>query len=872
MSEGKLSPGMEQYKEIKKNYRDCILLYRLGDFYEMFYEDAIIASRELDLILTSKNTGKEIDKAPMCGVPYHAIQSYIARLISAGHKVAICEQLTQPSKGNKLVKRDVVRVITPGTVIDDEMLEGQKNNYLLSIFKMGEKVGVSYVDISTGQFDVSLFESKIEQELGDLVARINPSEVIGNEEAGKFYNNLPILRLGGVKRLNPYYEWAFGLTRATDNLKKQFGDNFENVYDLKNKNLIICSAGALLEYLTETQKRSLTNINKIRLVRNSNYMTIDLSTRRNLEIVDTNRDRKKYGSILWVLDKTKTSMGARNLRRMIDEPLQDAKVINERLDGVEELVKKLVLRERLSSLLSNVYDIERIAGKIAYGNVNPKDLLTLKVSLMQLPNIKSELSGAQSKFLSKCRDEIIDVSDVAALIDKAIDENASSVMKDGGYIKKGFNSELDDYRNAKELGKSWIESLEEKEIEQTDIKTLKIRYNKVFGYYIEISKGQVDKVPLRYTRKQTTVNSERYITEELKEIEDKVLGSEEKALTLESELYSELKKILLTYIQSFQTIATSLAKLDAILSLAIVAVKNNYCKPKIGSQIKQLKIIDGRHPVVEQFIDSGSFVSNDTLLDEQENRVMIITGPNMAGKSTYMRQVAIIALLAHIGSFVPAREASIPIIDRIFTRVGASDDLAFGQSTFMVEMSEVATILANATNDSLIVLDEIGRGTSTFDGLSIAWSVVEYIAGRTKAKTLFATHYHELTELEGVMEGVKNFKISVQEIDDHIVFLRKIVRGGANRSFGIEVARLAGVPSEVTLRAKEIAQNLEQTNQKLDANIFKERKQRAEENTKLALSILSIIKDIDINRVSPMYAFEIINDLVNKVKENKDEN
>lgn len=871
MSEEKLSPGMEQYKKIKKKYEDCILLYRMGDFYEMFFQDAITASRELDLILTAKNTGKDMDKAPMCGVPYHAIQSYIARLIANGHKVAVCEQLTEPTKGSKIVERDVVRIITPGTVIDDEMLEGQKNNYLLSVFKNGEKIGISYVDITTGQFDVALYEENLEQEVSDLIARINPSEVIGNEEAAKFYNSLAIFKLGGVKRLNAYYEWAFGLSRATDNLKTQFGDNFENVYDLKNKNHIICSAGALIEYLTETQKRAMSNINQIRLIRNQNYMTIDLNTRRNLEIVDSNRERRKFGSILWVLDKTKTSMGARCLRRMIDEPLQNSKVINERLDGVEELVKKLVLRDKLTKILSNIYDIERITGKIAYGNVNPKDLLTLKLSLQALPLIKEELSVTTSEYLKNCREELIDVKDITNLIDKAIDDNASSMMKDGGFIKKGFNQELDEYRDAKTLGDKWIKELEEKEIAQTDIKTLKVKYNKVFGFYIEVSRGQIDKVPLRYVRKQTTVNSERYITEELKAIEEKVLGAEEKALALESELFAELKRILTRYIKTFQTISLSIAKLDAILSLANVAVKNNFCKPKINGSVSQLKITNGRHPVVEQFIDNGTFVANDTLLDDDENRVMIITGPNMAGKSTYMRQVAIIVLLAHIGSFVPASEAIIPITDRIFTRVGASDDLAFGQSTFMVEMSEVATILANATKKSLIVLDEIGRGTSTFDGLSIAWSVIEYIAGKTKAKTLFATHYHELTELEGVLPGVKNFKISVQEIDDHIVFLRKIVRGGANKSFGIEVARLAGVPKEVTIRAKEISDNLEKTNQKLDTAIFKERKEKAEDNTKLALSILNIIKDIDINRISPMHAFEIINDLVDKVRE-KNEN
>lgn len=866
MSEIKLSPGMEQYKQIKDQYKDCILLYRLGDFYEMFYEDAVIASRELDLILTGKSTGKDTGKAPMCGVPYHAIKNYIAKLVANGHKVAICEQLSAASGKSKVFARDVVRVITPGTVIDEEMLEGQKNNYLLSVFKSGNKIGASYSDISTGLFEVIEIKENLQQEMSDLTARINPAEVIGNEEAKEFYNSLPIMNLGGTIKLRTYYEWAYGLTRADDNLKRQFGQNYENVFDLKGKNVVVCSSGALIEYLTETQKRGLSSINKIRLVKNQNYMTIDLNTRRNLEIVESNRERKKFGSILWAIDKTKTSMGARLLRKMIDEPLQNPKEINERLDGVEELVKKLVAREKLSMILGGVFDIERLAGKIAYGNVNPKDLVTLKQSLYKVPEIKSAIENLNSPYISKCRDGLVDLSDVAKLIDEAIDEDASSVMKDGGYIKTGFNKELDEYRSAKALGTKWKDELEKKEIEETGIKTLKINYNKVFGYYIEVSKGQVDKVPLRYQRKQTTVNSERYITQELKDIEDKVIGSEEKALVLENELFGEIKNLLLRYIEAFQMISSSIAKLDAILSLAIVAATNNYCKPKIGGNTRALKIIDGRHVVVEQFIGSGSFVANDTLLDENENRTMIITGPNMAGKSTYMRQVAIIALLAHIGSFVPAREAEVPIIDRIFTRVGASDDLAFGQSTFMVEMSEVAQILANATEKSLVVLDEIGRGTSTFDGLSIAWAVVEYISLNIKPKTLFATHYHELTDLEGVIEGVKNYKVTVQERDDDVIFLRKIIRGGANKSFGIEVARLAGVAKPVLERAKEISLSLEEYNQRVDTSVFKERREKADENTKLALSILSILKDIDINRISPMHAFDLLGDLLEKIK------
>ena len=861
-----ISPAMKQYLLIKEKYKDCILMYRMGDFYEMFFEDAVTASKELDLILTGKFCGLE-EKAPMCGVPHHAVQNYIAKLISAGYKVAICEQLNQPGKGIKMLDRDVVRVITPGTLIDDEMLEGQRNNYLLCLYKDNEKIGISYVDISTGELEVIEINENYTQEVSDIIARIMPSEVIGNEEAELFFNNLPIIKLGNANKLKSYYEWAFTKTRAIDNLQKQFGSNFETVYDIKGKPSIICSLGGLLEYLLETQKRCLSNINKIKLVRNNNYMTIDLNTRRNLEIVDTNRDRKKYGSILWVLDKTKTSMGARFLRKMIDEPLQNSKDINLRLDAVEEFVKKIILRDRLGEILNNIFDIERLSGKIAYGNVTPKDLISLKLSLNHIPEIKNELTNVNSILLKECNEDLLDVSDITSLIDNAIDEDAPTLLKDGGFIKRGFNNELDEYRDARRLGQKWIDELQQKEIEETGIKNLKIGYNKVFGYFIEVNKSQIERVPIRYQRKQTVANNERYITEDLKVIEDKVLGAEEKALQLENEIFSQIKNVLVKYVQSFQTIANALARIDALLSLSVVAVKNNYVKPVINNNIKQLKIVDGRHPVVEQFMSSGEFVTNDTLLDEKDNKIMIITGPNMAGKSTYMRQVAIITLMSHIGSFVPAKEAYIPITDRIFTRVGASDDLAFGQSTFMVEMSEVAQILANATDKSLIVLDEIGRGTSTFDGLSIAWAVVEYLANNFKAKTLFATHYHELTELEGVLNGVKNYKISVKEIDDNVVFLRKIVRGGANKSFGIEVARLAGVPNDVLNRAKEISKNLEKVNQKLDLDIFKENKPRAEENTKLAMSILSSLKDIDMNRISPMHAFDLLNDFVSKAKE-----
>ena len=864
----KYSQGMRQYIRTKEKYDDCIVLNRMGDFYEMFFEDAEIASRELDLVLTGKSCGQEVPRAPMCGVPYHAAELYIAKLVANGHKVAICEQLSTPVPG-KMVERDVVRVITPGTVVEQEMLESNKNNYLLSVYKKGNAISVAYVDVSTGELCACRLGENAEGQMSDLIARISPAEVIGNEEAKDFYNNLQIMRLGGLAQLSVYYDWAFSKSASYEVLTEHFGDNFDNVFEIKNKQGIVSCLGGMFAYIKETQKRDLGHIQKIKLIKNENYMTIDLNTRRNLEIVETNKDRKKYGSILWVLDKTKTSMGARYLRSMVDQPLQNSREINSRLDGVEELTKKIILRDRLSQLLSDVYDIERLSSRIAYGNINPKDLISLKKSLLHMPQLKEELKVVQSPILKEIDKEILDVSPITDLIENAIDENASALLRDGGFIKKGFNKQLDIYRSAKEEGNIWLTKLEQKEQEATGIKGLKISFNKVFGYFIEVNRKELSKVPLRYQRKQTVANNERYITPDLKEIEEQILGSEEKAQKLEVELLGEIRRILNRYVSSIQQVAGAVAKLDALLSLAVVAVKNGYCKPNVSSTNKQLRIIDGRHPVVEQFMTSGQFVPNDAILDDDKNRVMIITGPNMAGKSTYMRQVAVIAFLAHIGSFVPAKEAQIPIIDRIFTRVGASDDLAFGQSTFMVEMSEVAQILANATDKSLVVLDEIGRGTSTFDGLSIAWSVVEHISNHYKSKTLFATHYHELTELEGVLDGVKNYKIAVKELDDNVVFLRKIVRGGANKSFGIEVARLAGLPTEVLDRAKEISINLEAVNQKLDLSIFKEKKEQAKENTKLALSILNELKDVDINRVSPMTAFELLNDFVQKAKEEK---
>ena len=851
------TPMFDHYSIIKEQYKDCIVFYRLGDFYEMFSDDAELASGLLELTLTSRAGEK------MCGVPYHAAETYIAKLINLGYKVAICEQLTEAEQG-KRVERDVVRVITPGTVTEESILEETRNNYIMCIYIEDGKLGVCYSDITTGEFKCQDFEDEIETNLTDVLSRVMPKEVIGNETAGEIYNNLAILRTGSLPKFSQYYNWAFGGERCDKNLKKQFGENYEKVFEIGKKTLRI-SAGALIEYLNETQKRLMKNINKIEIVRKDNFMILDINTRRNLELTESARERKKYGSLLWLLDKTKTSMGGRNMRKIFDEPLLSSKQINERLDCVEEVYKKILLRDRLSEELSQISDIERLSGKIAYGSISPKEMISLKKSLMVLPRIKEILSGATK--LSKFEDGIREFGRIVELIENAIVDDPPTNLKDGGYIKRGFNGELDKLRSMKNDAEGWKDDLEKREREATGIASLKINYNRVFGYYIEVNKKDSDKVPLYYERKQTVSNNERYITEDLKHLERQILSASEDSIKLESRIYSAIKEALIDQIQALQITARTIAEVDCILSLGLSAVKHNLVKPTINSSVKDIKIVGGRHPVVEAFMKSNTFISNDTYLDSGNDRIMVITGPNMAGKSTFMRQVALITFMAHIGSFVPATSAEICLTDRIFTRVGASDDLTFGQSTFMVEMSEVANILANATSKSLIILDEIGRGTSTFDGLSIAWAVVEHISKKGLGKTLFATHYHELTELEGVLDGVKNYKVLVKELDDKVVFLHKIVRGGANKSFGIEVARLAGVPKEVLDRAKEISKNLESVNKKLDLNIFKENKQKAEDNSKLAQSVLAIVKDIDINRISPMAAFDILADLVNKTKQ-----
>lgn len=855
-----LSPMMQQYVLTKEKYKDAILLYRLGDFYEMFFEDAVTASKELDLTLTGKMCGLD-ERAPMCGIPYHALDGYLAKLIEKGYKVAICEQLTEPKKGVKLVERDVVRVITPGTLIDSNLLDDKKNNYILSACLDGGIVGVAYTDISTGI--IYLAEQNLNQ-FNDLLVRVRPSEIICNKNLAEIADKLLATKLQIIPNFQVRAFENFDFDECYKTLTNQIDK--KELIGLTDKKQTIISAGILINYLLETQKRSLSHINTISYIQDSEFMAIDSNTRRNLELTETIKDRKKRGSLLWLLDKTQTSMGSRCLRTYIEQPLYDEKLINQRLNGVEELVKNIVVRDALTSLLGSVYDIERLCGKVSYNNLTPKDTIALKNSLSVLPEIKEKLSGFKSTILKNIAKDIYDYSSIYNMLDSAIVENPPYVLKDGGFIKKGYSKELDDICNISTVGKTWLATLEADEREKTGIKNLKIGYNSVFGYYIEVSKGQVDQVPYRYQRKQTIANAERYITDELKEMENKILHAEEQKITLEIKLFNEIREVLLENVSAMQKTARQIAVLDALLSLAIVACEKNYCKPQVSSSINSIEIVNGRHPVVEALLKNEDFIPNDTFLNNTDSRTMIITGPNMAGKSTYMRQVALITLMAHIGSFVPAQKANIALTDKIFTRVGASDDLAFGQSTFMVEMSEVSNILKQATNNSLIVLDEVGRGTSTFDGLSIAWSVMEYLSKTLKAKTLFATHYHELTELEGLLDGVKNYRINVKEFNDTIIFLRKIVRGGANKSFGIEVAKLAGLPENVINRAKEILHTLEENEINKNSSLTQlNETTETKKYQKAVMEVGNILKDVNVETLTPLNAFDLILQLKEKL-------
>ena len=855
-----LSTMMQHYLSVKEQYNDCIIFYRLGDFYEMFFEDAVKASAMLDLTLTGRECGDN-KRAPMCGVPFHAADTYIAKLVAQGEKVAICEQLSEPKPGKELVKRDVVKIVTAGTIINNELIDDKLNNFLGSVYIKENKIAFAWVDITTGEFFVrNFFGENAMGELLDTLVRISPVEIISNKDASDIFLDSPLVKHGVLPKFNQFIESEFNLNNARLTLEKQLKTLTLQPFNIEDSEECICASGSLVSYLKETQRHALYNLNSIKRENVEELMMLDINAIRNLELVKTLRDGKRYGSLLWLLDKTKTSMGARKLQNWILSPLNDVSKINYRLDAVESLYVNTLIRHSLLDLLSAVRDVGRITGKISNGNLMPKDCVALRKSLEVLPNIKFQLSGINSKFILDIVDSIADFSSTVKYLNDAIVNEPPVTMKDGGYIKAGYSQELDELRNYSQNSKSCIAEIENREKDRTGIKNLKISYNRVFGYFIEITNSFKDKVPYDYQRKQTLSNSERYVTDELKELEIKILSSDERSLKLEAEIFNEIKSHLLSRIIELKDAADALSNLDAILSLAVVAKDNGYVKPTIVSANEKLNLVDSRHPVVEA-ISKQRFVPNDCLLDNSENRMMILTGPNMAGKSTYMRQVALITLMAHIGSFVPAKIAEIPLTDKIFTRIGASDNLISDQSTFMVEMTEVANIINNATRNSLIILDEIGRGTSTYDGLSIAWSVVEYVVNNIKAKTMFATHYHELTELEGKIEGVKNYKITVKEFQGSIVFMRKIMRGGANKSFGVEVAELAGVSTSITERAKAILKDLENNSaKKSDRDIDTvEMKSNLTETER-------IINDIDINNLSPMQAFNIVADLQEKVK------
>ncbi|MBO7527801.1 MAG: DNA mismatch repair protein MutS, partial [Clostridia bacterium] len=818
-----------------------------------------------DLTLTSKSSGDN-SKAPMCGIPYHAVETYINKLIALGYKIAICEQMQQAGKGVKLVRRDVVRVITPGTVIDEGTIEENRNNYIVSIFQQDKTAGVSYCEITTGEFGIAQFDGDYIGELNDFLVRISPSEIICHKEAD-LDDLIPCVKSGMMPKFLDYDPYKFSKTFSTEIMEKYFGIQFESIYELKNKKEAQFSAGALLGYLEETQKRVLSHINRIKVENQNDFMHLDVNTRRNLEIIETLKDRRKKGALLSVIDKTKTAMGARLIKKWIQEPLCNEKEINLRLDAVEELVKKLIFRDSLRDTLNGFSDIERICGRIAYGNFTPKDADLLRKSLSYIPNLKQTLSNFETEKLKTFCNSLPNFEGITSLLFNAFRDDCPAILSNGNFIRDGFSKELDELRNAKTNNQEYISKLEQEERKASGISSLRIAYNRVIGYFIEIDTSLSGLVPLRYTRKQTVANKDRYITEELKNYQNLIESADEESLKLERMLFNQIREHLLKSCIDFQKSAKIIAELDCLLSFADVAVKNNYVKPKVSSRISHILIENGRHPVIEDINKKEQFIPNDTLLDCDKNKIMIITGPNMAGKSTYMRQVATITLLSHIGCFVPASRAEISLTDRIFTRVGASDDLTIGQSTFMVEMMEVANILKNATKKSLVVLDEIGRGTSTFDGLSIAWAVIEEISNNMQCKTMFSTHYHELTELEGLLPGIKNYKIAIKELNGKLVYLRKIQRGGANRSYGIEVAELAGVLPRVINRAKEISKELERND--LSRHIISSspiEQVEVENKSKNHNEIVSILSDIDVNKMTPLGAFDTLCDLVSKAK------
>ena len=881
MNTGTMTPMMKVYCETKEKYKDCILFYRLGDFYEMFFEDALIASKELEITLTGKDCGLE-ERAPMCGVPFHAVDGYLNKLVSKGYKVAICEQLEDPKQAKGLVKRDVIRVVTPGTNLDAQALDESRNNYLMCIICMEDRYGLSVADISTGEYLVTELDS--EKKLLDEINKFSPSEIICNHS---FYvSGVDIEDMKERLHISVFSldSWYFDDALCAQNLMEHFHVSSLSGLGLDAYSCGIIAAGALLQYLIETQKTSIANLTALTPYSISKYMVLDSSTRRNLELCETLREKNKRGSLLWVLDKTKTAMGARMLRRYLEQPLIEKEEIMQRLDAVEELKDNAITREELREYLNPVYDLERLISRISYQTANPRDLVAFKTSLSMLPHIKYIMKSLQSPLLVQLQEEMDELEDLFALVDTAIVDEPPISIRDGGFIKEGYHEEVDRLRHAKTEGKSWLAKLEAEEREKTGIKTMKVKYNKVFGYYLEVTNSYKDMVPDYYTRKQTLTNAERYITPELKELEETILGSEDKLTALEYDLYVEVRGKIADEILRIQKTAHAIAGVDVFASLALVAERGNYVKPSINEK-GVLDIKNGRHPVVEKMIPNDMFIANDTYLDNGKNRISIITGPNMAGKSTYMRQTALIVLMAQIGSFVPADAAKIGLVDRIFTRVGASDDLASGQSTFMVEMTEVANILRNATRNSLLILDEIGRGTSTFDGLSIAWAVVEYISNPKLlgAKTLFATHYHELTELEGKLPGVNNYCIAVKENGDDIVFLRKIIQGGADKSYGIQVAKLAGVPDMVIERAKELAEELTNADitvhvQGGDAEGQKARKAKTQKYDQVDMDQMSLfdtvsdsdvlkeLQELEVSTMTPLDALNTLYRLQNKLK------
>ena len=856
-----LSQMMQQYLEVKDKYKDALIFYRLGDFYEMFFDDAITASRELELTLTGRDCGLE-ERAPMCGVPYHAVDTYIARLLAKGYKVVICEQMTKPGEQKGLVVRQVVREVTPGTRIDSVMLDGNKNNYLLSAFLSEEgKAGLSWTDISTGEFQNVLIDSQLNLKINEILSRIAPSEIICNEAMKQRSKQLSLVKFGGICEFTQYDENAFKF----DNAFRKVGEVLKNAHSFDGKEECICSAGALLDYVEKTQKRTLKHIQSGEFDDEAQYMVIDSNARRTLELTMSSTG-KANGSLLKLIDRTSTSMGARLLKKWLEKPSLDCVEINRRLDAVESINNNVILRDETIGLMRGIFDLERIAGRASYGNISPKDCVQLGGSLTALKKAKEKFTLIDNELIREKTNAINDFSYLEKLLLSAIDDNPTAVIREGGVIRDGFDEQLDGYRQIKANAHSILDKIEAKEKNETGIKNLKIAYNRNFGYYIEVPKSQISLVPYSYVRRQTTVNAERYTSEELKDIESKILNAEDNAKAREAAIYEKIVEEIVKYLNELLLSAKQIAYIDCLFSNAAAAAEMDFVRPVMSDDISHIKITDGRHPIVEQSLKGDKFVPNDTYLDQNEFRTMLITGPNMAGKSVYMRQVALIVILAHIGSFVPAEKAEICPVDKIFTRVGASDDLSTGRSTFMVEMTEVADILQNATPRSLLLLDEIGRGTATYDGLSIAWAILDYLSASLKAKTLFSTHYHELTELEGRFDGIKNYKMTVRELGGSIVFVRKLLRGCANRSFGIEVASLAGLPENIIKKAKEILKKLEKS------DIVSKEKERADVNFQMSIfsnsvgtEIIKILKELDVDAVSPRAALDILCDLKEKV-------